>query len=98
MPNEQISNGSLCEKLRHTCARISPKSCAESSIKSSRRNDFSSSATSVLQFPDGIMDTDMLSFSARLKTICVANRVHKVLSLGNGMPVKPSKTDDFPLD
>jgi len=35
---------------------------------------------------------------ARRSTICVANRVQRSLATGNESPVKPSSSEDFPLD
>lgn len=46
------------------------------------------------------METVIVSpeVGARLKTICVANRVHSSLATGNGSPVRPSSKLDFPED
>lgn len=44
------------------------------------------------------METATLIVGALLKTICVANRVHRPLSRGNGSLVKPSSTELLPLD
>jgi hypothetical protein len=38
------------------------------------------------------------SSGARRKTICVAKRVHKSLAIGKLRPVKPSSSEDLPLD
>ena len=65
-------------------------------LSSLKAFNFASRAASV--DGDGIMETATLSCSVLRKTICVAKRVHRVLSPGNGSSVRPSKTEDFPLD
>ena len=47
---------------------------------------------------EGMIETVILDFSARRKVICVAKRVQSPLSRGKGRSVRPSKTEDLPLD
>ena len=71
---------------------------AESVSKLSCLKDFSLPAVASSHEVEGMMETKIPSLSALRKMICVANRVHRVLSRGNGRLVSPSKTEDFPLD
>ena len=75
-------------------------------LKSSAEKVFRLSSLKALSFvlwagslnKDGIIETVTFSCLALRKTICVAKRVHRVLSRGKGSSVRPSKTEDFPLD
>lgn len=61
-------------------------------------NNFNLASRAASADRDGIMEAVTLSCSVLRKTICVAKRVHRLLSRGNGSSVRPSKTEDFPLD
>ncbi len=74
------------------------KSSAEKAFKPSSLKPFNLSSRAASLDGDGMIETETLSCSALRKTICVAKRVHKVLSRGKGSSVRPSKTEDFPLD
>ena len=81
-----------------TLDRILVNSFGESASSPSTLKDFNLFAAAGSHEADGIIEMEILSVSALRRMICVANRVHKVLSRGNGRPVSPSKTEDFPLD
>ena len=57
------------------------------------------SSSSTLEGP-GTMEALTAGFSpgVRCRTICVAKRVHRSEAIGNERPVRPSRSDDFPLD
>jgi hypothetical protein len=98
MPNAPLVPKVVLIIRMPTLDSILANSFAESPSTTSSLNDLNLLAVTGSHEADGIIETEMLSISALRKTICVANRVHKVLSRGNGRPVSPSKTEDFPLD
>lgn len=53
--------------------------------------------SSALSF-EGMSETVIFSSTVRRKLICVAKRVQRVLATGNWIPVRASRSEDFPLD
>lgn len=80
-------------------ANLDPLSSSASICVSNSSNRLFCSSSSLLEAP-GTMEALTAAFppGVRWRTICVAKRVQRSEAIGNERPVRPSSSDDFPLD